>query len=668
MSSSRRQTRPESRRSSARSARRSTHHVSCLQSFQLTTVANPASHAWLAFYPEAEGSVPPTPSDSDTSLERSFGALDATEDAKDTTDEAGRYPNPYTLGFSRTAFLRKRLFDRQSKWSTTKPVSLRVVTYNVNNRIPPSGTKELAPIVGYGAEDIIVIGLQEVDLRSSALFVSQGNQRAEAWEQAVYNGLGDNKEQYETVATLQYVGVLLIVLARSELRPDVRMVQESARGIGLMGFGGNKAGVAVRLKVHDTTLCFINSHLAAWKEYLERRRSDYVQLRTLLSFPTPTGINPPLEAYHPEDRDLMVDDADVMFWFGDLNYRLELEDADIRALITSQDWDTLLTSDQLLTDIADNKSFIGFSEPRITFKPSFKYVHGSITLDPKRAPAYCDRILHLSRGTTVESKQYASHDLLWSDHLPVTSTYSVDVRVVDEAKRGEELVECQCELDKLDELFRASLEVNTGEVDFGEVTYRRPVRKEVVLRNTGRVPATFSFRTPSPGKPICKPWFWPFPAAGVVESGQEMTVTIEAYVDEEHAAALTGGREMNDVLVLQIDGGKESFISLQAQFLPTIIGLPLELLSELPAVIREVPLATRKELLNREQDATDNKDDDEVTSKAKGTKTAREVWRLLERLMAEGTGVDKLWTGDADPQQVLAIVDVSVAAGSREWF
>ncbi|KAL1409612.1 hypothetical protein Q8F55_003607 [Vanrija albida] len=625
-----------------------------------SSFAHPASHAWLEFYPESEGSVPATPSDEDTSLERSFGALDASDakaDAKVDGDEAELYPNPYTVGFSRTAFLRKRLFGRQDKWSSTTPVSIRVVTYNVNNRIPPTGTKELAPVVGYGAEDIIVVGLQEVDLRSSALFVSQGNQRAEAWEQAIYNGLGDRKEQYETVSSIQYVGVLLIVIARSELRPEVRMVQESARGIGLMGFGGNKAGVAVRLKVHDTTLCFVNSHLAAWKEYLERRRSDYIQLRTLLTFPTPTDINPPLEAYHPEDRDLMVDDADVIFWLGDLNYRLELDDADIRGLITTQDWDALLTSDQLLTDIADNKSFIGFSEPRITFRPSFKYVHGSVTLDPKRSPAYCDRVLHRSRGTAIESKQYTTHDLLWSDHLPVTSTYSIDARVVDETKRGEALVECQCELDKLDELYRASLEVNTGEIDFGEVKYRRPTKKEIVLRNTGRVPATFSFRTPSPGKPICKPWFWPFPAAGVVESGQEVSLIVEAFVDEDHAAALTGGQDLNDVLVLQIQGGKESFISLQAQFLPTIVGLPLELLPDLPAAIREVPLATRKELLNPKQDDTDKKDDDESKAKAKGTKTAREVWRLLERLMAEGAGVDKLWTGEADATQVLDIID-----------
>lgn len=36
------------------------------------------------------------------------------------------------------------------------------MTYNVNDRTPPTGTKELGPIVGYGGEDILVVGLQEV--------------------------------------------------------------------------------------------------------------------------------------------------------------------------------------------------------------------------------------------------------------------------------------------------------------------------------------------------------------------------------------------------------------------------------------------------------------------------------------------------------------------------
>jgi hypothetical protein len=71
---------------------------------------------------------------------------------------------------------------------------------------------------------------------------------------------------------MQYVGVILLVFAKSVIRPHVRMVQTAARGIGIWGIGvgpptlhrladqqGNKAGVALRMKVYDTTVCFVNS-------------------------------------------------------------------------------------------------------------------------------------------------------------------------------------------------------------------------------------------------------------------------------------------------------------------------------------------------------------------------------------------------------------------------
>lgn len=129
----------------------------------------------------------------------------------------------------------------------------------------------------------------------------------------------------------------------------------------------------------------------------------------------------------------------------------------------------ILTADQLRTEIHDGKSFAGFSEGEINFKPTFKYVHGSVTLDPKRVPAYTDRILYKTRDARVESKSYKPHDLLWSDHLPVSGTFSLEARVLDESKRSEQLVFAQCELDRLDEMYRPNLDVVEGDLQFGDV-------------------------------------------------------------------------------------------------------------------------------------------------------------------------------------------------------
>ncbi len=54
----------------------------------------------------------------------------------------------------------------------------------------------------------------------------------------------------------------------------------------------------------------------------------------------------------------------------------------------------------------------------------------------------------------------------------------------------------------------------------------------------------------------------------------------------------------SDVLVLQIQGGKDSFITVRGSFVPTIVGLPLDVVPDLSDAIRNVSLAERKALLS----------------------------------------------------------------------
>lgn len=104
-------------------------------------------------------------------------------------------------------------------------LSIRIATYNVNDKVPPKGTLELAPLVGEGEDDLLVFGFQEAgksvgltarigsiepigkqltsssDLRGQALLISQGNDRAESWEIALLNGLGARASEFEKVST-----------------------------------------------------------------------------------------------------------------------------------------------------------------------------------------------------------------------------------------------------------------------------------------------------------------------------------------------------------------------------------------------------------------------------------------------------------------------------------
>lgn len=110
-----------------------------------------------------------------------------------------------------------------------------------------------------------------------------------------------------------------------------------------------------------------------------------------------------------------------------------------------------------------------------------------------------------------------------------------------------------------------------------------------------------------------------------------------------------------DVLVLQVDEGKESFISLCGQFVPTTTGIALDLLPRLPDAIQKLPLATRKDLLGPVGDAREASTYSETGTPTKG-KPPREIWRLLEHLMGVGE-VTGLWTGTVPLGEVLAVLD-----------
>lgn len=62
-----------------------------------------------------------------------------------------------------------------------------------------------------------------------------------------------------------------------------------------------------------------------------------------------------------------------IFWFGDLNYRLYLEDNLARHLINKQDWRTLQNFDQLGRELEEGGIFQGWKEGNIKFAPTYKY-------------------------------------------------------------------------------------------------------------------------------------------------------------------------------------------------------------------------------------------------------------------------------------------------------
>ena len=73
--------------------------------------------------------------------------------------------------------------------------------------------------------------------------------------------------------------------------------------------GSNKGGLATAVWVWDTSVCFVNAHLAAHQNKVTRRNSDYSEIVANVAMGAP-GMDLMHQFHH-------------CVWMGDLNYRLD---------------------------------------------------------------------------------------------------------------------------------------------------------------------------------------------------------------------------------------------------------------------------------------------------------------------------------------------------------
>src|SRR4051812_10394255 len=119
---------------------------------------------------------------------------------------------------------------------------------------------------------------------------------------------------------------------------------------------GNKGAVGVAFYYHETSLCFLNSHLAAHQEHVEARNQNYFEI---------------VEELHLGNGSFdLTNHFSHVFWTGDLNYRIDLERSKCVELIGKKDWESLRAADQLINQRDKlNKAFRGWSEAQLSFPP-----------------------------------------------------------------------------------------------------------------------------------------------------------------------------------------------------------------------------------------------------------------------------------------------------------
>ncbi len=374
-------------------------------------------------------------------------------------------------GLLREDWLENELQSRDSEFCTFQNIRAMIFTWNCGASTPHSLRYNETDanfmrnlLESSGAPDILVFGFQElVDLEdkkatAKSFFKSKKKEKDtdqermshqyRDWRDYLIRSLDDfmpKDDLYHLLQSSTLVGLFTCIFVKSHLRDRIKNLNATEVKRGMGGYHGNKGALVIRFTLDDSSMCFVNCHLAAGQSQAKQRHADVVAILAGDIFPVERNPTTRLDSLVGGGDGSMILDHELCIWNGDLNYRIDTmsRDAVINA-IRSGNLEKLLERDQLLVSRRKKQDFPlrMFTEERITFNPTYKYDVGTDTYDTsekKRAPAWCDRILYRDGGARGRIRQdsYGKHEVRVSDHRPVSALFQMVIKKVDQEKRAQ---------------------------------------------------------------------------------------------------------------------------------------------------------------------------------------------------------------------------------------
>ncbi|KAK8574210.1 hypothetical protein V6N13_097199 [Hibiscus sabdariffa] len=375
--------------------------------------------------------------------------------------------------------LRQELAEKEPIYSRQDNIRMLIGTWNVGQG--RASQESLMAWLGSVVSDvgIVVVGLQEVEMGAGFLAMSaaketvglEGSSIGHWWLDTIGKALDENTI-FERMGSRQLAGLLISLWVRKNLRVHVGDIDAAAVPCGFGRAIGNKGGVGLRIRVHDRLICFVNCHLAAHLEAVNRRNADFDHIFRNMAFTRSsnllnnaaagasasvqtTRVNNPAGAANTEETKLDLAEADMIVFTGDFNYRLfGISYDEARDFVSQRCFDWLREKDQLRAEMKAGKVFQGMREAIIRFPPTYKFerhrpgLAGYDSGEKKRIPAWCDRVIYRDNraGPVGECSlecpivssilmYEACMDVTESDHKPVRCKFHSTIAHVDRSVR-----------------------------------------------------------------------------------------------------------------------------------------------------------------------------------------------------------------------------------------
>lgn len=175
--------------------------------------------------------------------------------------------------------------------------------------------------------------------------------------------------------------------------------------------------------------------------------------------------------------------------------------------------------------------------------------------------------------------QYRSHPTLTlSDHKPVSALFKTPIKIVDPIKSRKIYTELMKRLDRLENDYLPQVMLDKTDLDFGSnVQLLTPVTKSFTIANTGQVPVNWCFSKKPNQINYCKEWVKVSPSSGYIIPGDAIEVEVTIEIDPKSVSKLNlsssscGSSNLNDILVLHLDRGRDLFITITGNYLSNIM-------------------------------------------------------------------------------------------------
>ncbi|XP_045154836.1 type II inositol 1,4,5-trisphosphate 5-phosphatase [Echinops telfairi] len=457
----------------------------------------------------------------------------------------------------RDTLVKSHLVQKEEDYTYIQNFRFFVGTYNVNGQSP----KEcLQPWLSHDlqAPDVYCVRFQELDLSKEAFFFHD-TPKEEEWFKAVSDSLHPSAK-YAKVKLIRLVGIMLLLYVRQEHAAHISEVEAETVGTGIMGRMGNKGGVAIRFRLHNTSICVVNSHLAAHPMEYERRNQDYRDICSRMQFCQVDPSLPPLT----------ISKHDVILWLGDLNYRIEELDM------------------EKVKQLIEEKAFQAL------------YAYDQVQMAPcalcRQPPCLMGARTHRAPLSQLSLLPWCGRGPRGAGAVQGISLFHLHVRVVNEELYRKTLEEIVRSLDKMENANIPSVSLSKREFCFQNVKYMQLHVESFTIQN-GPVPCQFEFINKPGEDSYCKQWLNASPSRGFLLPDSHMEIELELFVNKTTATKLNSGEDtIEDILVLHLERGKDYFLPVSGNYLPSCFGSPIHTLCYMKEPILDLPLETIREL------------------------------------------------------------------------